>query len=116
MPIHPNTQTRLAVRKIRALHRDLKSWKKVSDKTGGINRGILSGVASGKRAPTPQVLKALGLRVVAYKPGRVCPVHHIVHDRICREQKKARTPAGPRVNWKLEYVRLVALLTCGLRL
>jgi len=50
-----------------------KSWAAVSDELGGINRGILSGVANGKRRAGPSLLKALDLPVTKFARAPACP-------------------------------------------
>jgi len=90
-------------------HKKLRSWAAVNDcfiAHYGVkfNRGVLSGIASSKRRATRPMLRALGIEFVEMGTGRLCPIHGIVHDRQCREQRYRRLADMPTavLRWKLE--------------
>lgn len=62
-----------ARRRVKERHAFYESWADVSDELGGVNRGILSGVASGKRRAGPSLLKALDLPVTKFARAPACP-------------------------------------------
>lgn len=100
-----------ARKRLNARHAELKSWALVSRELGGVNRGILSGVANGKREPTPQLLAALGLPVLRKATAPVCPIHGVVHLRkTCppdSTRKRTRKPSrGKRALALLERILL----------
>ena len=55
----------------------------------------------------PDIRRALGLPILA--PGRGCPVHGVVHDRMCRAQRAATSPR-PRFNRRAVAVALLGAL------
>lgn len=60
----------------------LKSWRKVAAALGE-NHGLLCAIAKGKRRAPEHVLANLGITYVHTAPGRVCPEHGVVHDKVC---------------------------------
>ena len=65
-------------------------------------------VDDGYKPKRPETLRALHLPLTG--EGRVCPIHHIVHDRLCSAERK---PRATRHNWKSIALTLAGLWASG---
>lgn len=88
-------------------HKSLGTWRAVALKFG-IPAGTACAVAKGREPKSAAIRKALGLPVLGQ--GRICPIHGVVHDRQCREQKQA-SQKKPRRNWKQAALTFAGLLS-----
>lgn len=85
---------------------DKGGWRAVGARYG-LSAGTMHAVATrGYEPKRSDIRRALGLPILA--PGRVCRVHGVVHDRMCRAQR-AIAPR-PRFNRRAVAVALLGSL------
>ena len=79
-------------------------WREIAKSYPGVPPGTLCAVYKGREPHKATIRTALGLPVLA--EGRVCPIHHKVHDRLCSAERKVTK----RKDWKGLSLTLAGLL------
>ena len=103
---------RTAQEVLRKRHSETKSWKTISSELGGLNRGYLSKVASGKARASDHLIALMndryGMRLTFNsKPAQPCAKCGQLHEF------KSRCPSAPRKprrTYDISYKRLRELL------
>ena len=74
---------KLAQKRILEKYKFCSSWRKVAEELKE-NPGYMWNVGKGKKRACSRLLKKLGIPLPALAPAPVCPVHGVVHARLCR--------------------------------
>ena len=93
-------------------HSDTKSWKAISSELGGLNRGYLSKVASGKARASDHLIALMNDRYglslpFNSKPAQPCAKCGQLHEF---KTRCPSTPRKPRRTYDISYKRLRELL------